>query len=421
MPEHTVGDRDANAHSGQPPQLREPEPDPAVAAAQLDKRAAQVPAAGPETGVRPAAMFRWGLYVSLGVLAVLAAAAAVYTTRAVLVRVLIALFIAVSLDPAVRMLTRRGMRRGLAVLVIFLVAAGLVAAFLVSVIPAMIHQFQLLVHDFPGYFANLQERSARLRVFSDRFHLTSKIQGLLTSLPGRLGSGLLGYTRRLFGALASALTVAVLTVYFMTDLPRLRHGVRQLFPKAHRVRFGRIADVMVDKVGDYMIGNLLISLAAGLASFAIFMALGVPFAVPLAFVVAVCDLIPMIGATLGAVICVLAALLTTELWPTTVVVAIFFVAYQQLENYVIAPRILRHTVSMSAAAVLLAALIGGTVLGLVGALMAIPIAAALKVVLAERLHARDAAAADSGASGDQETAVPPEPAGDTTPAHLGGA
>src|SRR5262252_9422995 len=375
--------------------------------------------AGP--GLGPGAMFRWGLYVSLGVLAVLAAAAAVYTTRAVLVRVLIALFIAVSLDPAVRMLTRRGMRRGLAVLVIFLVAGGLVAAFLVSVIPAMVHQFQALVHDFPSYFASLQERSARLRVFSDRFHLTSKIQGLLTSLPGRLGSGLLGYTRRLFGALASGLTVAVLTVYFMTDLPRLRYGLRQLFPKAHRERFGRSADVVVDKVGDYMIGNLLISLAAGLATFAVFAALGVPFAVPLAFVVAVCDLIPMIGATLGAVAGVGAALLTTELWPTTVVVAIFFAAYQQLENYLIAPRILRHTVSMSAAAVLLAALIGGTVLGLVGALMAIPIAAALKVVLTERLHARDAAAADSGASGDQETAVPPEPAGDTTPAHLGGA
>jgi len=174
--------------------------------------------------------------------------------------------------------------------------------------------------------------------------------------------------------------------------------------------------VVVEKVGDYMIGNLLISLAAGLASFAVFAGLGVPFAVPLAFVVAVCDLIPMIGATLGAVICVLAALLTTELWPTTVLVAIFFVAYQQLENYVIAPRILRHTVSMSAAAVLLAALIGGTVLGLVGALMAIPIAAALKVVLTEQLHARDAADADSEASGDHEAVEPPGPDGEAAPA-----
>jgi predicted PurR-regulated permease PerM len=171
-----------------------------------------------------------------------------------------------------------------------------------------------------------------------------------------------------------------------------------------------------NKVGDYMIGNLLISLAAGLASFAVFAALGVPFAVPLAFVVALCDLIPMIGATLGAVICVLAALLTTELWPITVIVAIFFVAYQQLENYVIAPRILRHTVSMSAAAVLLAALIGGTVLGLVGALMAIPITAGLKVVLAERLHERDATDEDSPVPGNREAALPPGPADGATPA-----
>ena len=363
------------------------------------------PEAGSGTGARPALMFRWGVYVSLGVLAVLAAAAAVYTTRAVLVRVLIALFIAISLDPAVRALTRRGVRRSLAVLVIFLIAGGLVAAFLVSVIPAMVHQFEALVHDFPGYIASLSDRSARFRQLTDRFHLTSKVQDLLASLPGRLGGGVLGFTRRLFGALFSTLTVLVLTIYFMADMPRLRHGAMMLFPRAHRARSARIADVMVDKVGSYMIGNLLISLAAGLASFAVFAALGMPFAVPLAFAVAVCDLIPMIGATLGAVICVLAALLTTELWPTTVVVAIFFVVYQQVENYFIAPRILRHTVSLSAAAVLLAGLIGGTVLGLIGALMAIPVAAGLKVVLAERLRARDSADADADPDADDLVAA----------------
>jgi predicted PurR-regulated permease PerM len=128
--------------------------------------------------------------------------------------------------------------------------------------------------------------------------------------------------------------------------------------------------------------------------------------VPLAFVVALCDLIPMIGATLGAVAGVGAALLTTDLWPTTVIVALFFVGYQQLENYVIAPRILRHTVSLSAAAVLLAGLIGGTVLGLIGALMAIPVAAGLKVVLAEQLRARDSADADAEAA--LESAAPGE-------------
>src|SRR5580693_7279143 len=373
---------------------------------------------GGGSGVRPGQMFRWGVYVSLGVLAVLAAAAAVYTTRAVLVRVLIALFIAVSLDPAVRALTRRGMRRSTAVLVIFLIACGLAAAFLVSVIPAMVHQFQSLVHDFPGYIASLSDRSARFRDLTDRFHLTGKVQDLIAGLPGKLGGGLLGFTRRLFGAMFDTLTVLVLTIYFMADMPRIRHGAMLLFPRARRAHAGRVADVMVDKVGSYMIGNLLISLAAGLSSFAVLAALGVPFAVPLAFAVALCDLIPMIGATLGAVICVLAALLTTDLWPTTVVVAIFFVVYQQVENYLIAPRILRHTVSLNAAAVLLAGLIGATVLGLVGALMAIPVAAGLKVVLAEWLQARDSADVDATRSEDGTAApgsgatyeAPPSPA-----------
>ena len=353
-------------------------------------------------GAHPGVMFRWGLYASFGVLAVAAATVAVYTTRALLIRVLIALFIAVSLDPAVRMLTRRGMRRGLAVLVIFLIAGGLTAAFLVSVIPAMVHQFQALVQDFPGYIASLSDRSARFRQLTDRYHLTSKVEDLLASLPGKLGGGALGFVRRLFGALFDTLTVVVFAIYFMADMPRLRHNANRLFPKARRARAGRVADVMVDKVGSYMIGNLLISLAAGLASFAVFAILGVPFAVPLAFVVAVCDLIPTIGATLGAVICVLAALLTTELWPTTVIVAIFFVVYQQLENYYLAPRILRSTVSLSAPAVLLSGLIGGTVLGLIGALMAIPIAAGLKVVLGERLQARDSADPDPDAETDAE-------------------
>lgn len=344
-------------------------------------------------------LFRWGVYASLGVLATAAAAAAVYTARAVLIRALIALFLAISLDPAVRMLTRWHIRRGLAVLVIVLVSLGLVAGFLQSVIPAMVDQFQALVKDFPGYLASLQRRSASFRELSDRFHLTTQIENLIAGLPARLGNGLLGLTGRLFSALFSTLTVAVLTIYFMADLPRLRRGVVLLFPRAHRAQVGRIADVMINKVGAYMIGNILISIVAGAASFAAFEGLGMPFALPLAFAVALFDLIPMIGATLGAVVCVLVALLTTSLWPTTVLLIAFFVIYQQLENYLIAPRILLGAVKLSAAAVLLAGLIGGTALGLIGALMAIPVAAGATVLLSEQIQARDAA--DVNAAGDR--------------------
>jgi predicted PurR-regulated permease PerM len=360
-------------------------------AAPADAAPADAVPAGAGTATSPRTMFRWGVYVALGVLAVALVAISVYNTRGILIEVLIALFIAVSLDPAVRRLNRWGVRRGWAVVVILLITTGIVAGFLISVIPSMVHQFQVLIHDFPGYVKTLQERSPGFRRISDRYHLTTKIENLLASLPGKVSTGAITVTRRLFGALFSTLTVVVLTIYFMADLPRLRQSAARLFPKAHRAEVAKITDVMVDKVGAYMIGNLAISLFAGLATFVCFTALGLPFAVPVGFAVAVFDLIPMIGATLGAIVCVGVSLLTSNIWPETVVVVIFFVGYQQVENYLISPRVQKQAVSLSAAAVLLAGLIGATILGLIGALMAIPVAAALKVIFAERIELRDAA------------------------------
>jgi predicted PurR-regulated permease PerM len=357
----------------------------------MSDQVAQPPAEEEAARVRPMVLFRQGLFISLGVLATAGGAMAVYTVREVLIRVLIGMFMAISLDPVVRRLVRWHMPRWLAIVLVVLVTLGLIAAFLQSVIPPLIDQFHAMVRDFPHYLATLQHRSAGFRRISDRFHVTAQIGKMLASLPSRLSSGAFGATRRVFSALLSILTVAVFTIYFLVDLPRLSRNIVRLFPKTHRAEFSRAADVMVEKVGAYMIGNILISLVAGVAAFAALTALKVPFALPLAFWVAVTDLIPMIGATLGAVLCVVVALLATPLWPNTVLVVVFFVVYQQIENYVLVPRIMGRPVQLSPAAVLLAGMIGGTALGLIGALMAIPIAAGAKVLLSERLEARDAA------------------------------
>jgi predicted PurR-regulated permease PerM len=341
---------------------------------------------------RPALLFRSGALVSLGAAATVIGLYALYTVRAILVRILIALFIAVSLDPAVRVLARRGMRRGVAVTLIFALAIALVAAFLISVIPSLVTQGRNLLDDLPDHLSRLQSRSSQFRELDDRYNISDQLQGMVGTLPSRLGTGLLGFTSRAFGAVFNSLTILVFTVYFMADMPRIRAGVVRLFPMQRRPRARRVVDLVVDKVGGYMIGNIIISLIAGVVSFIAFTVLGVPFAVPLAFLIAICDLIPMIGATLGAVLGVTVALFTTELWPTTILVAAFFVAYQQLENYLIAPRVLKTTVELGAAAVLISGLIGATVLGLVGALMAIPIAAAFNVLLNERLLAHESAA-----------------------------
>jgi predicted PurR-regulated permease PerM len=341
---------------------------------------------------RPAELVRSGALVSFGAASTVIGLYALYTVRAILIRILIALFIAVSLDPAVRLLTRRGMRRGWAVTIIFALAFALAAAFLLSVIPPLVTQGRNLIDDLPEYLGRLQSRSSQFRELDDRYNVSEQLQGLVGTLPSRLGSGLLGFTGRVFGAVFNSLTILVFTIYFMADMPRIRTGVVRLFPMDRRPHARRVVDLVVDKVGGYMIGNIIISLIAGVVSYLAFLLLGVPFPAPLAFLIAIFDLIPMIGATLGAVLGVSVALFTTDLWPTTILVAAFFVAYQQLENYLIAPRVLKTTVELGAAAVLIAGLIGATVLGLVGALMAIPVAAAFNVLLNERLLAHETAA-----------------------------
>jgi predicted PurR-regulated permease PerM len=345
--------------------------------------------------VRPGALYRWGFFAGLGLLSSLGAAMLVYSVRDILLRVVVAAFLAVSLDPAVRWLTARGMRRGLAVTIIFTVFLALLAAFLMSVIPPLVNQFSQLVRHFPDFLASFQEKSARFRDLDSRFHLSARLEAVLDQLPGRLTGGVLGLTGQVFGALVSFLTVVVFTVYFLLDLPRLRRGVVRLFPVDRRERYGRVVDIMVNKVGDYMIGRLAIGFVAGVLAFAALEALGVPYPLPLAIFIGLLDLIPLIGHPIGSLAGVLVALLTKGLWPTTVLLAVFFVVYQQVENYLIGPRILRYSVDISAAAVLLAALVGAAVMGVVGALVAIPVAAALKVVLVQQIDHYEAEAATS--------------------------
>jgi predicted PurR-regulated permease PerM len=185
----------------------------------------------------------------------------------------------------------------------------------------------------------------------------------------------------------------VFTAYFMLDLPRLRRGVVRLFTMDRRERYGAVVEIVIAKVGDYMIGRILIAFVGGLAAFVILEVLHVPYPLPLAILIGILDLIPLIGHPIGAVVAVAVSLFSKPLWPTTTLLAIVFLCYQQLENYVVAPRILRSSVDISALAVLLAALIGASVLGVVGALIAIPVAAAVKVLLVQQIDQHEATAA----------------------------
>jgi predicted PurR-regulated permease PerM len=334
-------------------------------------------------------VFRWAAIGTLGVLVVLLAGYGLYIVRSILVLVVIALFLAVSLDPVVRWLMRRGIPRSAAVAMVLVLFVSLSAAFIWSVVPPIVEQGGKLINDLPGYLSRLSDDSKAVRELTDRYNLTDRLSALVADLPAKLAGGAVGFFQRFIGAVASTLTVLVVTIYFMADMPRLLSGLVRLFPQRRRRRVAEIVDVMVDKVGGYMIGNIIISVFAGTASFICLELVGVPFALPLAVTVAIADLIPMVGATLGAAVCVLVSLFTVGLWPQTVIVLLFFIVYQQVENYLLVPRVFRNTVDMPSVAVLLVALIGGGLFGLVGAVMAIPIAATVKVAMSSTTPSTD--------------------------------
>jgi predicted PurR-regulated permease PerM len=354
-------------------------------------------AADDRSRVSLAQMFRWAVAGTSGVLVVLLGAYGIFLVRGILVLVVIALFLSISIEPVVRWLTRRGMPRAAAVAVVVVTVVVLAAAFIWSLVPPIVNQSGRLAHELPVYVDRWSDGSKAIREVADRYHVTERLTAVVSGLPAKLAGGAVGYFRRFIGTAASALTVLVLTIYFTADLPRLRRSLVATFPPARRGRAAEIIDVMVEKVGGYMIGNIIISVIAGVTSFICLKVLGIPYPLPLAVIVAVADLIPMIGAALGATVCMVVALFTVGLWPRTVILVLFFVLYQLVENYLLVPRIFRNTVDLPAAVVLLAALVGGTVLGLVGALMAIPIAATVKVVISPAVTEQDKPPSDSEA------------------------
>jgi predicted PurR-regulated permease PerM len=172
--------------------------------------------------------------------------------------------------------------RGLAVTLILVVLLAILAAFLVSVIPHLVSQFTTLVHTLPSYLAQLADRSRRYQDLNTRYQLSQRLEGVVAQLPGRLASGALGLTSRILGGLIAVLTVLVFTIYFLLDLPRLRRGVVRLFTVDRRTRYGAMVDIMVDKVGTYMIGRLAIGLMGGIVAGIALAVLRVPYALPLA-------------------------------------------------------------------------------------------------------------------------------------------
>jgi predicted PurR-regulated permease PerM len=307
-----------------------------------------------------------------------------YLIRSILVLVLVAAFLAVALDPVVRALGRLRLKRSRAVLVVLLGTLLFVAAFVASVTPPLVKQTERLATQIPKFAEDLSTHSKRFQELEKRYDISMRLRSAVSNVPSIAGKslgGALGVARSVGRAVFSVLTVMILTIYFLIDLPNLIAGAARLFPASRRDRLQHNAQIVFDRISGYMIGNIGVSIVAGVTSGIALALLGVPYALPLAMWVAIADLIPMVGAMLGAVPAVIVAFFSGA-WTGIGTVA-FFAVYQQVENYVVSPRVMKRAVDISPAAVVLAALIGGTLLGFVGALLAIPLAASIKVLTQE--------------------------------------
>lgn len=327
--------------------------------------------------------FMIGLYAAFGVAVAYGLIELFIRARSVLILIGLAFFIAAGLDPIVGWLVRHGMPRWAAVLVVIVGGLGIVAAFLAAAIPPMASEATALAHQIPHYLHDLQDRNSQLGKFNVKYHVQDRLTKLLTSGSGSgsMVGGVIGAGALVIGTVSEILAIGVLSIYFLAGLPQIKLFTYRLIPHSRRPRAILIGDEIFAKVGGYMLGSFITAVIAGLGTYLWLLAWGVPYPLLLGTFVAFLDLIPVIGSTVGGIVVSLVAL--TVSLPVALGTLGFYVFYRLAEDYLIVPRIQGRTVELPALASLVAVLIGGVLLGIVGVLVAIPVAAAIRLLLQE--------------------------------------
>lgn len=329
------------------------------------------------------APFYVGFVGGLGVLVALWLATQVQAIGSTLMLIVVALFLAAGLNPSVEFFERRGMGRPYAVLTVIVAFLVAITLFLVAIVPVIADQVSALTDNVPHWLDDLQ-RNEEVQRLDDKYDVINKVQDYVTAgdFVSAIFGGAVGIGLAVLGALFNGFIIIVLTLYFLSSLETTKSALYRLAPASRRDRVSKLGDRIVRSVGGYVSGAFVVALCAGISSLIFLFVAGLgEYAVALAFVVALLDVIPMIGATIGAVIVTAIAFATD--WKIGVACVIFYVIYQQVENYVIYPRVMSKSVELPGAATVMAALIGAALFGVVGALLAIPTAASILLLVRE--------------------------------------
>jgi predicted PurR-regulated permease PerM len=305
-----------------------------------------------------------------------------YQVRTVLGLVAMAVFLAVALGPGVDFFVRRKVPRGLSILLVYLSIGVAVIGIGLLVVPPIVTQVNAFAKELPTYIKDAQKNKT-IRKYDRRYKIFDKLQKQASQLPSRLGDAagaLQSVTVGVFSTLVQLVTVLTMTFFLLLDGGRVFDWVLGLLRPHHEDLIRDKSREVYHAVAGYVAGNLVISFIAGTTAWLTLTVLGVPFAVPLAVLMAFLDLIPLIGATIGGIAIGIVTVFND--FPTsTIVWAVVFILYQQVENNVIQPIVYRRTVDVQPLVVIISILVGSTLLGVLGALVAIPVAATLQILL----------------------------------------
>lgn len=327
-----------------------------------------------------------GFLLAVGVALAIGVVAVLRTNGQLIVWIAAALFIALGLDPLVRRVESWGAPRWVGVLTAALGLAAVAGAFVALLVPTVIEQSTQLVQDLPAIIDGVM-RAEWFVQLDEEFHLQEAVRAQTERLAADgvaitdLFGGLLGLGQSVLNAVFSVLVVVVLTLYFLSSLPHMKYWAYRLAPRSRRPRIEALSEQITSSVGHYVMGQSFVAALNGAVAFTALAIAGAPFAVLLAAIAAFMAFIPLVGAAIGGTLLTLVSLLTS--WQTAAVFAAIYFVYLQIEAYVISPRVMARAVSVPAAVAVIAVIAGGALLGVLGALMAIPLAAALLLLVRE--------------------------------------
>jgi predicted PurR-regulated permease PerM len=319
-----------------------------------------------------------------------------YLIRDILVLVFVGVFLAVALGPAVDFFNR-WVSRVLSILLVYLLIAGGIFGVGLLVVPPVVNQVQGLANDIPRYLKDLR-KNKQFRKYDQKYKITRKLNEQAQKLPSRLASAagtLKSVTVGVFAAATKLITVLTIAFLLLLDGKRLVEAAFRLMRPDREGRYRKVAADVYRAISGYVAGNLAISVIAGTVTYVTLKVLGVPFAAPLSVLMAFLDLIPIVGATIGGLLIGIVTAFN-DFPSSTIVWVIVFIVYQQIENNLLQPIVYRRTVNVPPLAVIVAVLIGGSLLGVLGALVAIPIAAIVQIVSSDWWRFRQASQPEEG-------------------------